>query len=195
MGVAVREKIAYIVIAIACILTCYVVFANAETGYYKSREVVTTGIDYPLELDTQTVVKQFDLESGVTKDVIQQTYKIVPQPWTKKVMVIDDKALGACLMSGTTPSPAWMGKDLREVAEIKADGWQALVLHETRIGRWTTDDPSAFGRITPQQWKAEGYPKIALNKDGTKMIHPWRKPSGAGWMRGPTYEQLLEAIK
>ena len=170
--------------------------AYSEMGYFKARTDTVTTETTSKEIDyiTKTpVLDEEGKETGELRDVA--VYKDVLTIDTKEVLVIDEKASGAALMSGTSPSPAWMGRDLREVVEIKAEGSQAVILRETRIGRWTKDDPPIFNRITPLQWKAEGFPEIALNEDGTKMIHPWRKPSGIGPFKGPTYEQVLEAIK
>ena len=178
------------IIIFLCMLLYYCVFpANAEMGYYKAKEVVTVTEITSKEIDYISKVAVLDeegLDTGELKD--RAVYKDVVSYDTTKEMVIDEKATGACLLSGVSGSPAHMGKDLREVAELKKAGWKALVLHETRIAWWDTEDPPAFHRDTVQAWVDAGKPTIV-------EIHPWRKPSAMGWMRGVTEAQLLEAIK
>lgn len=183
-------------------------YSHAEMGYFKATEVTTSGTEYSQEIDYEYWVYVYDPISGETvfmpppeedkpKKEKKQKYKTVARPWIKHTMTISPEATGAGFMSaksGESTYQTHLGRDLREVAELKRNGWKAVILAEMRIGRWTKDNPPVFNRISVQQWLAEGMPDIALDRYGDKEIHAWRTMSGTQ-NRGARFEDVMEAIK
>lgn len=184
---------------LALLILLIAIPAHAEMGYFKATEVVTSGIEYSQEIDYEYWVYVYDPISGETvfmpppeedkpKKEKKQKYKTTARPWIKHTMTIDPEASGSTFMSGVSEVNTFLGKDLKEVAELKRSGWKSLILHEMRIAWWdTSGDEPVFRRTTIPEWIDAGKPPYI-------EIHPWRKMSGVP-NRGATYEQVMEVIE
>lgn len=158
-----------------------------QWGFYRAKEVKTESINYPRELDYEYIVAEFDELSGVTETVIRQVYKVVPQPWTKIEMVVDENSDQKSMMRSNPEHPAFLGKDLRECyenghiqtvidhsmalyfsPEVDPESGQRIVKH-VRLQTWLDDKTGELIEVA-QNYVISGSPMEFLTPEQIEEI-------------------------